>query len=525
MVPKSVRLTVGRKLALLSALGLLLGGAAGFVGITGTASMTRRLDGVKSANAGQKAMAEVDASHDNMMSDVLLVLRTSGKDRADALGTLHDDTATLAAKVGETRDANVSARINGDAEALRGPVDGVISKANTAAATAGQNFLTQEAAFDAFKAAFDDLTPRIDATSQHLQAAAAAAERAVHAKGGATRTRILFVLAFALIATTALASRLARSITAPLQKTVGLLARVAERDLSAELDVASQDEIGAMAQSLNTALRGMRDALTTIDSTVETLARSSAELSTVSREMANNAESSSAQSGTVAAASEQVSATVATVAAAVEEFAASITEIAKNAADAARVADEASMMAQVVNDNIARLDTSSAEIGNVVGVITSIAEQTNLLALNATIEAARAGEAGKGFAVVANEVKELASSTTKATDDISKRISTIQADTHQAITSMGDIIEIIDRINALQAAIAAAVEEQSVTTNEIGRNITEVATGAADIAHSITGAATAAQEAAHGADQTQESAVHVASVSVTLRELVNQFEI
>jgi methyl-accepting chemotaxis protein len=320
-------------------------------------------------------------------------------------------------------------------------------------------------------------------------------------------------------------TRIARSITSPLNKTVDVLARVAERDLSAQLDVVTQDEIGAMATSLNTALRGMRDALATIDSTVETLARSSADLSTVSGEMATNAESSSAQSGTVAAASEQVSATVATVAAAVEEFSASIAEIAKNAADAARVADEASAMAQVVNDNIARLDTSSAEIGNVVSVITTIAEQTNLLALNATIEAARAGEAGKGFAVVANEVKELASSTTRATEDISKRISTIQSDTRHAIGSMGDIIAIIDRINALQGAIAAAVEEQSVTTNEIGRNITEVATGAADIAYSITGAATAAQHAAEGATQTQSSAGDLASMSVTLRELVNQFEI
>jgi methyl-accepting chemotaxis protein len=525
MIPKSVRLTVGRKLALLSALGLLLGGTAGFVGITGTASMNRRLDAVKAANAGQKAMAEVDASHDNVMSDVLFLLRATGTDRAVALAMLHDDAATLATKVAETREADVSTRINADAESLRVPVDAVVHRANAVAATAAQPLPAQNAAFEEFKTAFDELTPRIDATTGHLQSEAAAAARAVSDGGGATRSRILFVLAFAVIATTALASCLARSITAPLHKTVDLLARVAQRDLSAELDVESQDEIGAMAESLNIALRGMREALATIDSTVETLARASVDLSAVSSEMANTAESSSSQSVTVAAASEEVSTTIATVAAAVEEFAASIMEIAMNAADAARVADEASMMAQVVNDNIARLDTSSAEIGNVVSMITTIAEQTNLLALNATIEAARAGEAGKGFAVVAHEVKELASSTTKATDDISRRISTIQDDAHQAISSMGDIIGIIDRINASQAAIAAAVEEQSVTTNEIGRNITEVASGAADIAYSITGAAAAAQEAAHGAGQTQESAEHLASVSVTLRELVNQFEI
>ena len=121
---------------------------------------------------------------------------------------------------------------------------------------------------------------------------------------------------------------------------------------------------------------------------------------------------------------------------------------------------------------MAKLGESSAEIGNVIKVITSIAQQTNLLALNATIEAARAGEAGKGFAVVANEVKELAKQTAKATEDISRKIEAIQEDTKGAVEAIAQIGKIINQINDIQNTIASAVEEQTATTGEISRNVT-----------------------------------------------------
>ncbi|MBD7952575.1 MULTISPECIES: methyl-accepting chemotaxis protein, partial [Oerskovia] len=204
-----------------------------------------------------------------------------------------------------------------------------------------------------------------------------------------------------------------------------------------------------------------------------------------------SSEETAAQSGVVAAAAEQVSQNVRTVAAGAEQMGASIREIAQNSNEAAKVANRATDRAASTNVTVQKLGTSSQEIGDVVKVITSIAEQTNLLALNATIEAARAGEAGKGFAVVASEVKELAQETAKATEDIARRVEAIQDDTSSAVGAIGEIADIIGRINDYQLTIASAVEEQTATTTEMSRGVQESATGASEIAGNITGIATA----------------------------------
>src|SRR6185503_20057343 len=173
------------------------------------------------------------------------------------------------------------------------------------------------------------------------------------------------------------------------------------------------------------------------------------------------------------AAAEQVSRSTQSVATSTEQMAASIKEIAKNASESAHVAGQAVRMAETTNATVEKLGASAIEIGKVIKVITSIAQQTNLLALNATIEAARAGEAGKGFAVVANEVKELAKETAVATEDIGRSIESIQTDTEDAVTAIGQITLIIAQISDISTAIASAVEQQAATTNEMGRNVTE----------------------------------------------------
>jgi hypothetical protein len=227
----------------------------------------------------------------------------------------------------------------------------------------------------------------------------------------------------------------------------------------------------------------------------------------------------------VSAASEQVSRNVASVATASEEMQASIREISKNANDSARVAKNAVSVAQSTNETMKKLGQSSQEIGNVIKVITSIAQQTNLLALNATIEAARAGEAGKGFAVVANEVKELAKQTARATEDISRKINTIQTDTRGAVEAIGSISGVIDQINDISATIAAAVEEQSATTNEMTRNASEAATGAADISANIVAVAQAADGTLLRAQESQKAAQELAEIAVQLSSLMRHFKI
>lgn len=261
-----------------------------------------------------------------------------------------------------------------------------------------------------------------------------------------------------------------------------------------------------------------------LGSTAQTLASAAQELTSVSQQMASNSEETASQANMVSAAAEEVSRNVETVAGAAEEMGASIREIARNANDAARVATSAVKVAEKTNVTVSKLGESSAEIGNVIKVITSIAQQTNLLALNATIEAARAGEAGKGFAVVANEVKELAKQTAKATEDISRKIDAIQSDSKGAVEAIGQIGTIIGQINDIQTTIASAVEQQTATTAEIARNVAEAATGSREIAQNVLGVAQAARSTTEGAANTKDSADELARLAVELQHLVTKLE-
>ena len=313
------------------------------------------------------------------------------------------------------------------------------------------------------------------------------------------------------------------AVIEPVKEASVVLAKIAGGDLASRVQGQYRGDHARIKDDLNKMASNLQENFRTIGQNAQALASSSEELTAVSHQMAGNAEETATQANVVSAASEQVSRNVATVASGGEQMQSSIREIAKNANEAARVAKNAVHSANTTNVTVGKLGESSTEIGNVIKVITSIAQQTNLLALNATIEAARAGEAGKGFAVVANEVKELAKQTAKATEEISQKIEAIQGDTKAAVGAIGEITTVINQINDISNAIASAVEEQTVTTNEINRSMAEAAKGVGDISKNITGVAVAAKDTTQGANNTQKAAQELTQMASRLQSVVSRF--
>ena len=364
---------------------------------------------------------------------------------------------------------------------------------------------------------------RVDALIQAQTAAAATASREATVAGDRA-VRLEFVaLGIAAVVPAVAGVVVARRLSRRLDRVADTAQALAGGDLTVSSGVTGADEIGRTAAALDRATAALRDTVAGIDGTARTVADAAGRLERSAGQVVSGADRTSEQAVVVAGAAEQVNRDVHTVAAGAEQMGASIREIARNAAEAAAVAGRATEAAARTNEQVTRLGTSSQEIGNVVKVITSIAEQTNLLALNATIEAARAGEAGKGFAVVAGEVKELAQETAKATEDIARRVETIQADTEGAVAAIGEIGTIIARIDDYQTTIASAVEEQTATTTEMSRSVGDAAAGSSEIAATITGVADASAGSTEELGRMGESIAELARMADDLRTRVAQF--
>ncbi|WP_430911521.1 methyl-accepting chemotaxis protein [Methylobacterium sp. sgz302541] len=361
------------------------------------------------------------------------------------------------------------------------------------------------------------------------------------------------IIAAAVLAAAGLSYWVGQRMSRPLRLIASSMERLAAGDLSAQVPVLTrQDEIGAIARALGvfrmtiaengeltlaqgrlreraeserkTAMLALADDFErAVGSVLGMVGSAAAQLQGTAQAMSATAGETASQSTTVAAAAEEAASNVGTVAAAAEELGSSVQEIGRQVSGSAELARLAVSEAEQTAGLVQALSAAAAEIGNVVALISSIAGQTNLLALNATIEAARAGEAGRGFAVVASEVKELASQTARATDEISTQIARIQGSTGQAVTAIDAITGRIREISGVATSLSAAVEEQGAATQEIVRNVSQAAMGTGEVTANIAGVAGAADETGAAAAQVLTSASELSRQSDHLRAEVARF--
>jgi methyl-accepting chemotaxis protein len=260
-----------------------------------------------------------------------------------------------------------------------------------------------------------------------------------------------------------------------------------------------------------------------VGSLVDALVLASSKLETTADDMLDTAGKTSEQSSVLADSAHETGANVQTVAAATEELASSANEIGTQIAHTAETARKAVEDVRMTDKTVQALSASAEKIETVVALINDIAARTNLLALNATIEAARAGEAGRGFAVVASEVKDLATQTIRATDEIATQIRQLQQVTSGAVEAIQSIGATIEQVHEIATTIAAAAEEQQSATFEIARSVSQAATGTQRVTDSIGAVQDAATRTGSSAADVQTSAKELARSSHDLRSEMQSF--
>jgi methyl-accepting chemotaxis protein len=316
---------------------------------------------------------------------------------------------------------------------------------------------------------------------------------------------------------------IARRLAGAVRRTALVLRAVANGDLTHGVARSRADEVGDIEEAAGAMIAYLKDSMQGIGQAAATLTSRAGSLQRISATMLRTAEVNKEMTSSAAAISVQVVANQKNIEMSAEEMAASITEIARTAIEVAEIARQAATQAVSGSETVRNLGRSGMEVEEAVKLISSIAAQTNLLALNATIESARAGEAGRGFAVVASEVKSLSRQTAHATERITAMIVAIQKDVINTNAMMDGLRAITERIRELQASIASAIEEQSATTKEIGRNVEHMTGGMTAISQEVGKVGAFAQESSGTADALHEEAQVMVETAGSLQSLIVRF--
>lgn len=366
------------------------------------------------------------------------------------------------------------------------------------------------------------------------------------------KTTIIFSV-IAILLTGGVGILLGQSIARPIRVLTNTMNKLADGNYNTEVPyIYREDELGEIAKTVDIfknnslemknlqqqqkeseihaaeerkkVLHKMADSFETkVKSLVQELAEQSQSMNTAAKNLLNVAATLSSKGDAASSASEMASSNVSNMAAAIEELSMSIGSISSDLGQANEISKEAVDGASTTDIRIKGLSDAVATIGDVVELIKSIAGQTNLLALNATIEAARAGEAGKGFAVVAGEVKNLASQTTKATEEISNNIEAVQKGTAEAVESIANIVQIIQKINEMSIAISGSVQQQDSAAKSISLNVTQAAQGTKDVSSNVTSVSEAAYEVKTVSEKALASSTSLLDGSKKLLQDVDSF--
>jgi len=321
---------------------------------------------------------------------------------------------------------------------------------------------------------------------------------------------------------------MARTLSVFRAKSLELQALNASRVEDAEKQLAQQQLLSEQMRNLrldkSNLLEGMANGFeVSVGDLITSVSAASEQLKATSRKMVELADGSREQASSATSAMEKATSNVTAAAAATDEFATSIGEISRQATASAQLARDATTLVSTANTRMAELSQAAIEVGEIVELIQTIAQRTNLLALNASIEAARGGEAGRGFAVVASEVKELANQTANAAGSVTERITAMQDSTEASAGDLGTIVERISELEQAAVTIAGAVDEQSVSGEELARNIDTVASGAAQVGERLAALKSASEETGTAAEDVVASANALGEHADDLRTKAGRF--